>query len=185
MQQYDEAELVAKAVGGNRPAFEALCRNNYMLVYRVSYKYSGLKEDAEDITQEVFGKLGSAITSFKGDSSFKTWLFRITANAAKDYLRKHKNRLKQDAYDESLDLPNSDDSQEDALFKKQVFKALSNLPEKLREAMVLVYSEGLSHADAAKICGCSESTVSWRVHEARKMLLNIKEKIKLLLSWLF
>jgi RNA polymerase sigma-70 factor, ECF subfamily len=181
----NETELAALAARGNRAAFEELVKNNYMLVYRVSYKYSGLKEDAEDITQEVFGKLGSVIYNFKGDSSFKTWLYRITANAAKDYLRKHKNRLKNDAYDESLDLPNSGDNQEEALYKKQVFKALANLPEKLREAMVLVYSEGLSHAEAAKICGCTESTVSWRVHEARKKLLNIKEKIKLIISWLF
>ncbi len=181
----NETELVALAAGGNRAAFEELVKSNYMLVYRVSYKYVGLKEDAEDVTQEVFGKLGAAITNFKGDSSFKTWLFRITANSAKDYLRKHKNRLKQDAYDESSDLPSGAESQEDTLFKKQVFKALAALPDKLREAMVLVYSEGLSHAEAAKICGCSESTVSWRVHEARKKILNIKETIKLLLSWLF
>lgn len=176
-------ELIAQAVNGNRYAFQQLVEEEYMLVYRLCYKYCGIREDAEDITQEVFTKLGRSILSFKGESSFNTWLYRLTINCAKDYFRKNKKR--ETAFDESFDAPSNDESQDEVLYKKQVLQAVTQLPKKLKDAVVLVYSEGLSHAETAKILGCSENTVSWRVHEARKILMNVKQKVKLFISWMF
>jgi len=178
-------ELVAQAVNGNRYAFQQLVEQEYMLVYRLCYKYCGIREDAEDITQEVFAKLGRSILSFKGDSSFNTWLYRLTVNCAKDYFRKHNRRKNEIAFDESFDAPSAEEPQDEVLYKKQVLKALTLLPTKLKDAVVLVYSEGLSHAEAGQILGCSENTVSWRVHEAKKKLMNIKQKVKLFISWMF
>lgn len=185
MLEKTEIELVAQAINGSRPAFQALVEHNYMFVYKLSYKFTGSREDAEDVTQDVFTKLGGSISRFKGESTFKTWLYTITSNTAKDYFRKHKSRLKQVAFEDSPDIVSADENQEDSLYKKQIIKAVGRLPEKLKQAIILVYSEGLTHAEAAKILNCSEGTISWRVHEARKLLLNIKEKIKLFISWLF
>jgi RNA polymerase sigma-70 factor (ECF subfamily) len=186
MENQVENELVAKAVCGDRNAFSCLVESNYMLVYRTAYKYTGHKEDAEDITQEVFVKLGRAIHSYKGEASFKTWLYKITANSAKDYFRKNKNKnSKETPFSEGFDAESNDQNQEDILFSKQILQALNLLPEKLKEAIILVYSEGLNHAEAGAILGCSEGTVSWRVHEARKKLLKIKDQIKLaIIAWI-
>ena len=178
-------ELVAQAVNGNRYAFSQIVEQEYMLVYRLCYKYCGVREDAEDITQEVFAKLGRSIHSFKGDSSFNTWLYRLTVNCAKDYFRKSSRRKNETAFDDSFDAPSNEEPQDEVLYKKQILRAVTKLPVKLKDAVTLVYSEGLSHAEAAKILGCSENTVSWRVHEARKKLMNVKQKVKLFISWMF
>lgn len=178
-------ELVAQAVSGNRYAFQQIVEHEYMLVYRLCYKYCGKREDAEDITQEVFAKLGRSILNFKGESSFNTWLYKLTINCAKDYFRKNSRRKNETAFDESFEIASTDEAQDDILYKKQVLSAITRLPAKLKDAVVLVYSEGLSHAEAGKILGCSESTVSWRVHEARKILTKVKQKVKLFISWLF
>lgn len=156
-----------------------------MLVYRLSYKYCGIREDAEDITQEIFAKLGRSILSFKGESSFKTWLYTLSVNMVKDHFRRNKRRLLETGFDESFEMESDDELQDEVLYKKQAIRAINALPEKLKGAIMLVCGEGLSHAEAAKVLKCSEGTVSWRLHEAKKQLAGIKEKIKLLFAWLF
>ena len=88
MDAYDDIELVELSINGDARAFEHLVERYYTTVYGVSYKWCGVKEDAEDITQDVFVKLAGKLKTFGGKSSFKTWLYRMTINAAKDYYRK-------------------------------------------------------------------------------------------------
>jgi len=84
-----DMELVELAAGGDERSFENLIQKHYLPVYHLSYKWCRVKEDAEEITQKVFIKLSRKLSTFNRRSSFRTWLYRIVINTAKDYIRKH------------------------------------------------------------------------------------------------
>ena len=171
MDAYNDTELIEFSINGDARAFELLVERHYMTVFRVSYKWCGVKEDAEDITQDVFVKLAGKLKTFGGKSSFKTWLYRITINAAKDYYRKYATKK---AYETTFAAERSTDnpgSQADAhLDAARLYKALDKLPEKQKTAVLLVFSEGLTHKEAAQVLSCQEATVSWRIFQAKKRL---------------
>ena len=162
--------LVANAQAGDRDAFSDLVGRHYDFIFRVAWKWCGRKADAEDIAQEVCARLGRAIRGFKGQGAFTTWLYALTLNAARDHRRKDAREMRKAeafglhaaAFGEAVEEP---DGYGDALWE-----AVRKLPDKQREAVLLVYGEGLGHAAAADVMGCAEATVSWHVHEAKKRL---------------
>jgi RNA polymerase sigma-70 factor (ECF subfamily) len=161
---------VNRAAGGDRAAFAALVNAHYDFIFRTAYKWCGNQADAEDIAQDVCIKLASAIGSFDGRSAFTSWLYRIVLNAVRDRQRQGMRRARQvDALSEVTASEIAPD-QESAVAEQQVWDAVRQLPEKQRDAMLLVYAEERSHAEVAAIMGVKESTVSWYVHEARKAL---------------
>ncbi|MFQ5585688.1 MAG: RNA polymerase sigma factor, partial [Thermodesulfobacteriota bacterium] len=164
-----DRELVERAVGGESGMFECLVNRHYMLVYRVAYKWCGIRENAEDITQEVFVKLARAIHGFKGGSSFRTWLYRITVNTAKDYLRSSARKMANEgAYMKEREVAAQRAATNgNPVSSEELYAALGSLSPKLKEAVILVLSEGLSHKEAAGVLGCAETTVSWRVFKAK------------------
>jgi RNA polymerase sigma factor (sigma-70 family) len=166
----DSILLVAKAKAGDREAFGALCEAHYDFIYRVAAKWSGKKSDAEDIAQEVCIKLATAIQSFDGRSAFTSWLYRVTLNMVRDMQRAGGRRARNvDAF--ALVHPEDDPGgQEEATTAGEIWAAVRALPDKQREAIMLVYGEDMSHAEAGVIMGCKEATVSWHIHEAKKTL---------------
>jgi RNA polymerase sigma-70 factor, ECF subfamily len=169
-----DIELVNLAIRGDERSFSHLIEKYYQFVYNLSFKWCRIKEDAEEITQEVFLKLSRKLSSFKHDSSFRTWLYRITINAAKDYSRKNSTkRIYESAFAEKQTDENSETSSLESTEVKRVYDALDKLPVKQKAAMMLVFAEGMNHKQAAEILNCSETTVSWRIHQARKRLNNI------------
>ena len=175
MEKLSDIELVELCQKGDSTAFEKLADRHYMLVYRVAYKWCGVRVMAEDITQEVFVKLARAINGFKGESDFKTWLYRITVNAARDMQRKDSRKIaRESAYtEEKFSDMNSEGEHIDAgknEDSKALYQALGTLSPKLKETVILVLAEGLSHKEAAVVLGCAETTVSWRVFKARGKL---------------
>ena len=170
MDAHTDDELVHQAKSGNLNAMEHLFEKHYLFVYRLAYKWCGIKENAEDITQEVFLKLVRKLDSFSHKSSFKTWLYRITINAAKDYGRKNARKSSHEfTYDDNQPQDNFK-TQEDELSARQMYKMIHQLPKKQKESILLVFAEGLSHRAAAEILQCRETTVSWRIFQARKKL---------------
>jgi RNA polymerase sigma-70 factor, ECF subfamily len=169
MDSYSDMELVERSQGGDEAAFEQLVNRHYPTVYRVSYKWCGVKEDAEDITQEVFVKLARKLRMFGRRSSFSTWLYRVTINTAKDFIRKHHTKRRYDAAFEQ-DAGNPSQVSEEALEAGRLYRLLDQLPEKQKASILLVFAEGRNHKEAAEILGCSETTVSWRIFQARKKL---------------
>lgn len=170
MDSPTDIELVDLAEAGDAGAFERLVDRHYMLVYKVSYKWCGIKEDAEDIAQDVFVKLAGKLSTFRKDSSFTTWLYRIAINTAKDFSRKNTNRAAMEnafAHEKKLDNPAPKSEHADAV---GLYKLVEGLPLKLKEAVILVFSEGLSHKEAAQALGCAETTISWRIFQAKKKL---------------
>jgi RNA polymerase sigma-70 factor (ECF subfamily) len=162
--------LVNRAKAGDRLAFAQLLEDHYDFIFRTACKWSGRKSDAEDIAQDVCIKLATAIQSFDGRSAFTSWLYRVTVNMVRDMQRSSSRRDKNiDAF--SLVHPEDDPgNQEESATAKELWRAVSELPEKQREAIMLVYAEDMTHADAAEIMGCKEATVSWHIHEAKKTL---------------
>ena len=162
--------LVDRAKAGDRLAFSQLVEANYDFIFRTACKWTGKKSDAEDIAQEVCIKLASAIQSFDGRSAFTSWLYRVTLNMVRDMQRSTTRRGKNvDAF--ALVHPEDDPGgQEEATTAHEIWARVSELPDKQREAIMLVYAEDMNHAEAATIMGCKEATVSWHIHEAKKTL---------------
>ena len=141
----------------------------------MAYKWCGIKENAEDITQEVFVKLASKIKSFKGEADFKSWLYRVTVNRTKDLFKKNSRLLANEAayLQEKKVASQSNNLNDNPVSPEELYIALSDLSPKLKEAVILVLSEGLSHKEAARVLGCAETTISWRVFKARGKLKKI------------
>ncbi len=165
-----DSQLIGQARDGDETAFGKLVERHYDFVYRVAYRWCGRRVDAEDIAQEVCIRLGRAIQGFKGNAAFSSWLYTLTLNAARDFARKtRRDSAKTEAYgvhalvSDTIE-PEPDDPAE------ALWAAVRLLPDKQREAVLLVYGEGLSHAAAADAMGSAEATVSWHIHEAKKRL---------------
>jgi len=178
MDEYNDIELVELAKDGHSNALQQLIKRHYLTVYRLAYKWCSVQEDAEDIAQEVFLKFVRKLQTFRQKSSFKTWLYRIAVNTAKDFNRKsaaRQTREKTFALEQQLQNPAF--TRDDTLAADRLKAAIDNLPLKQKESVLLVFGEGLSHKESAQILGCMEATVSWRIFQARKRLkMSLEQK---------
>jgi RNA polymerase sigma-70 factor, ECF subfamily len=152
-------------------AFSQLLEMHYDFIHAVAWKWTRSQSDAEDIAQDVCIRLATAISGFRGEGRFRTWLYTLVLNAVRDLARRSmRDRRKTEEW--SLDpSAQADQAQEDEM--QEIWTAVQTLPAKQRDAVMLVYSEGLKHDEAADVLGCSEATVSWHLHEARKRLRTI------------
>ena len=173
MEEFKDAELINLALSGNRAAFDTLIERYYDMMYCLAYKWCGSKEDAEDITHNAFIKVATHLPKFKQDSSFKTWLYRVVVNTANDWHRKKKRRY---LFLKTIDSEQIIHTPQDDLKTQELLRLINKLPEGERDAILLVSAIGLSHKEASEILGCKESTVSWRIHEARKKLSGMMSK---------
>ncbi|MEP2761371.1 MAG: RNA polymerase sigma factor [Hyphomicrobiales bacterium] len=166
----DDNQLAAQAAKGDAAAFQLLLERHYDSVYRIAFRFSGQREDAEDLAQDVCTSLAQKIRSFRGDSKFSTWLYRVVMNAARDAHRKRATAVKAaKAYGEVSELERGEQvaADKDAAW---LYEALEEVGTDLKETAVLVLAEGFNHAEAADVLDIKESTVSWRMHELRKHL---------------
>lgn len=178
MEESSDERFVAAARRGGRDAFAELVRRHGRRIYGLALRMSGNPSDADDLAQEVFMTAWKAIGSFRGGSSFSTWLYRIAVNTSLTFLKKRGREKGRVSFDESLSARGPDGSvgagpEEGAAlseFAARAGRAVADLPAKFRATFALVVDQGLSHADAARVLGCTEKTVSWRMHKARKLL---------------
>ncbi len=167
--------LVVRARGGEYAAFEELVRRYRNDVVALAYHFLRDREEAWDISQEVFVKAHGSLGRFRGDASFKTWVLRITANRCKDFFKKR--RLKTVVFDEAIGagesasgIPGPAKALEARELGEAIQAALDTLPVKHRTAFVLREFEGMSYEEMAGVMGCSMGTVMSRLHHARKKL---------------
>jgi RNA polymerase sigma-70 factor (ECF subfamily) len=165
-----DREMVARAVAGDRNAFEDLLVHHYDRIHRVAWRLTGSDTDAQDITQEVCCTLVEKIDTFKGEAKFTTWLTGVVVNACRDHHRRNARwtRVKS-GLSVLADLARQPDGR-DLYRQSWLTSELARLKPLLRETVVLVLREDMSHAEAALALGVAETTVSWRMHEARKQL---------------
>ncbi len=170
-QQPDDATLAALARSGDREAFAALVERHYDFIHRVAWKWCRSRDRAEDIAQTVCMRLGASIRSWRGEGALTTWLYRLTINAAHDAARAASRESRKAVAWETHAVASGLDRVGEAMDEGDaLWAAVRTLPEKQRDAVLLVYGEGMSHGRAAAVMECAESTVSFHVHEAKKKL---------------
>lgn len=165
-----DSELALQAGNGDAAAFKLLLERHYDSIYRIAYRFTGLREDAEDIAQSICASLAGKLASYNGGARFTTWLYRVIVNAARDHHRRQSATTRlHAAYGEVAELRRGTEAEKarEALW---LYDALERVGSDLRETAVLVLAEDMSHAQAAEILEIKESTVSWRMHQLRKEL---------------
>lgn len=177
MATLEEQQTLERARNGDRAAFGVLVRQHQRRVHRLALQLTGSAGDADDVTQETFLRAYRAIHRFDGRADLFTWLYRICVNVALN-LRRQGKRVAADLDDPRIPEP-VDGAPDPALTAERtsgyraLAKALDSLSESLRTTMVLACVEQLPYKDIAEVLGCSEGTVAWRVHEARRKLREI------------
>lgn len=162
--------LARKAAGGDRVAFGELIGAQYDFIFVVAFKWSGNREDAEDIAQDVCVKLTRILKSYDGRAAFSTWLYRVVINAVHDMqrFRMRQNRNARELKETAM--AEMEPTQEQSALTGELWAAVRALPDQQRDAMLLVYGEEKNHRQAAQIMNCKEATVSWHIHAAKKTL---------------
>ena len=175
MNKKEDLYLINKVKKGNVSAFETLINKHKELVYTVAIQIVKNKEDAEELAQDAFIKAYNSINSFKGDSKFSTWLYRIVYNLSVSKIRKKKKNLIN-----IDDIPISGASVSDTyenysgLEKEERLAQLKQAINKLNEdeafIITLFYMEGMSVKDISEITNLTDSNIKIKLHRARKKL---------------
>lgn len=175
-----EEQLIRAAQKGDRSAFAQLLVLVYDLIYRFAFKWAGNRFDAEDITQQACIKLANTIKQFRFESAFTTWLYQLVINCANDWgrtERRHSPPNMEQHPSTSDDRHTTEDNRSEAYVQLyQMLEQVDAMGKGFKETLLLVFAEGMSHAEAATILGVKESTVSWRIHEVRKHLKFIADE---------
>jgi len=171
-------QLIQRIQNGEQQAFTLLVRKYQNRVANILTRYVRNSGDIADVTQEVFIKVHKSLPSFRGDSAFYTWLYRITVNTAKNYLTSQGRRppasdidaMKADNYDGSEALKSAE-SPESILrsdeIKRVIMDTIDKLPAELKAAITLRELEGMSYDEIANIEDCPIGTVRSRIFRAR------------------
>lgn len=180
----NEELLVKKSLQGDLEAFEELVLKYQNKVYSLSYRYMGNEEDAYDTAQEAFLKAFRSLRSFKGNSSFGTWIFRVTSNVCLDELRRKKRKPVPLSLDEPLAVwngnevekeiadpqPTADILYEEKELSQYIQQLLDQLKPEFKAVLVLRDIEGFNYDEIAEILNCSLGTVKSRISRARSEL---------------
>jgi RNA polymerase sigma factor RpoE len=177
-----DQQLVERAQQGDKHAFELLVSKYQRKLGRLLSRFIRDSGEVEDVTQEAFVKAYRALPSFRGDSAFYTWLYRIGINTAKNYLVSMGRRAPTSTNYDSEEAEGFDDGDqlrdlntpENLLMSKQIAQtvnqSMDRLPEELRAAIMLREIEGMSYEDIAKIMNCPIGTVRSRIFRAREAI---------------
>lgn len=178
MASTDE-ELVARSVGGDLDSFNQLVVRWERPIYALAYRVIGREEDARDVCQEAFLRAFRGLAAFRGQAKFSSWLYRITLNLCRDWIRRQKRTPVVQA-PEGLNLIEMAAEQEPAEsieelvarrdMGRAVAKAMAMLPEEQRTAIVLKEYHGLTFQEIADMLGCPLSTVKTRLYQGLSVL---------------
>lgn len=159
---------------GDRDAFKTLFETYKDKVFSIAlYSTGGDQAFAEDITQQTFLKLFTAIQQFRGESEFTTWLYRLVVNACMDERRRRKRLMAMEG--EAAQVPAAGKTLQETEYARNevaaaVRSAIKDLKPKFRMAILLKYIEGLSYEEIALVMGCSKGTVASRLNRGHSQL---------------
>ena len=181
MTREQEAQIVRRVLQGDVNAFEKLVTEYEKAVYAIALRMTGNAEDAADMTQETFIKAYNSLQSFRGDSKFSVWLYRIASNVCLDFLRSRSRKPTvslsvEDDEGEETELDIADESQspelllERGLTRDAVRRGLEALPPDYRQILLLREIQGLSYEEIADTLSIEVGTVKSRIFRARKRL---------------
>ncbi len=181
MTREQEAAVIRAVLNGDVNAFETLVKEYEKNVYNLALRMTGNSEDAADMSQEAFIKAYNSLSSFRGDSKFSVWLYRIVSNVCLDYLRSRTRKPtvslsteNDDGDDVELDIADETQSPEllldRSLTRDAVRRGLASLPPDHREILLLREIQGLSYEEIAAALDLEAGTVKSRIFRARKKL---------------
>ena len=181
MTREQEAAVIQAVLDGDINAYELLVKEYEKIVYNLALRMVGNSEDAADMSQEAFIKAYNSLTSFRGDSKFSVWLYRIVSNVCLDYLRSRGRRQtvslsteNDDGEDVEIDIADETQSPERLLDRRltrdAVRRGLAALPPEHRQILLLREIQGLSYDEIADALGIEAGTVKSRIFRARKKL---------------
>jgi RNA polymerase sigma-70 factor (ECF subfamily) len=163
----EQRAWICDSQNGNAHAFESLVRVHQRMIHALTFRMTGSIADADDLAQETFIQAFQRIGSFRGDAAFSSWIFRIAMNLCLNWRQREMRRSR---LHDKWEPPERIEEDRNDQLSQEVQAALMKLHPKQRAAVILTICESQSHAEAAQILGCSETTVSWRVFAAKKKL---------------
>lgn len=174
--------IVQQVQEGRIESFEILVERYQKQVYNIAYRYTGNRDDAYDLSQETFLKAYKGIKNFRQDSSFKTWIYHITANVCRDHLRKdskvYKISIDEPIHSEHGDMEKQlmdssrgpDEVYESKELSEFIQDIIDDLQQEYKEVIILREVQQLSYEEIAEVLNCSIGTVKSRLNRARKIL---------------
>ncbi len=177
-----DSELIKKAKQGNHGAFNILMSKYYPRVYASIFSFIKSKEDSEDLSQQTFIKVWQQLDSFRGDSAFFTWVYRIAINLAKNFVTSSgfkKQKINTSIEDTEIDISSFNDIESTVIHDEsleEINDYIDTLPESLKTAFVLREVEGKSYEDIAMITQTPIGTVRSRIFRARESIVEFIEK---------
>ncbi|MFD3188975.1 RNA polymerase sigma factor [Sedimentitalea sp. HM32M-2] len=172
MDASDE-DLAMAAASGDAAAFSALLDRRYDGLFRLAFRLTGSRTEAEDLTQDICAALPAKIARFNGRAQFTTWLYRVAVNAAHDRRRRASSHARAAEGWGNWEIARRAADAETSEQVDWLVAAMRALPDDLRDTLALVLDE-MTHAQAAGILGISEGTVSWRISQAKKRLKELR-----------
>lgn len=181
----NEQLLLERSKAGDIAAFEKLIEVYQKKIFNLAYRMVGNHDDAADLAQEALIRIFKSIANFKEQSSFSTWVYRITTNVCLDEIRKKKNRrvlsLDEEIHVEDGEMQRqimSDDPLPDEVVEREELRSIVNgaigsLPEEQRLVISLRDIQGLSYDEIAEVLDCPTGTVKSRINRARQALKNV------------
>ena len=179
MTRTDE-ELVARATAGDQDSFNQLVARWERPIYALAYRTLGREEEARDVVQEAFLRAYRGLKGFKGEAKFSSWLYRITLNLCRDWIRRERRApiVQVPEGVDPVDLADAQVSPTESVeelvgrreMSKAVAKAMAELPEEQRVAIMLKEYHGLTFQEIADMQGCPLSTVKTRLYQGLSVL---------------
>ena len=184
MTRYEEQEIISSVLSGNVNDYEKLVNAYQKSVFNLALKMSENEQDALDISQDAFIKAYTSLRDFRGDSSFSSWIYKLTYNLCIDFLRKKQrgtviplSRINENGQEEELEIPDDRYLPEEELerkeLKKAAFDAIDKLPVEHKQILLMREITGMSYKDIADTLYINEGTVKSRISRARKALTKI------------
>ena len=177
-----DSHLVEKVKKGNKGAFNFLVNKYYPRVYASLFSFTKSKEDSEDLAQQTFLKVWQQIKTFRGDSAFFTWVYRIAINLAKNYVVSSgykKQKVNTSIESAEIDVSSYEDIESLLIHKQSLNKIkdfINTMPESLKTAFTLRESEGKSYEEISIITETPIGTVRSRIFRARELIIEYMQK---------
>lgn len=165
-----DEQLAQDAAAGDRAAFATLLSRHYDRIFSLCWRLTGTKADAEDLTQDICAALPGKLSSYRAESRFSTWLYRVTVNAAHDRRRRSATHAKAAQGWGDWEVNRQAELAEAAAAQDWLSAAMTSLPPDLRDTLALTMGEDMTQAETAAVLGLSEGTIAWRMAEIRKRL---------------
>jgi RNA polymerase sigma-70 factor (ECF subfamily) len=177
-----DSVLIEKAKNGNKGAFNILVNKYYPRVYATLFSFTKSKEDSEDLSQQTFIKVWQQLSSFRGDSAFFTWVYRIAINLAKNFVASSgfkKQKINTSIEKAEIDVSSFEDIESAAIHEEslnEIKNFINTMPESLKTAFTLREVDGKSYEDISVITHTPIGTVRSRIFRARELIIDFMQK---------